>query len=288
MKKYILSASFFCMMNISCCDTDWGSHYVDGVYFYETKEFRQAKVAFTQAIELTKNEKDESHIFIRTNRARTFLQLEEFYKVLEDINEVIDCPVLSKKDLIDALEIRMKAYSALEMHDKFQEDYTWYKSLNPYMPTFEYTEKHIIVRHCEMMKDNDQSFVYGLFIAAGLCVDESNITRFNDMIIIERKDVGLCPCLSDSEKKDNQQMESCHRHCDLAARTASQLAGCIIVVNPQLFGILATIEVMKNECKKCCGKNGGFYMNCIQPIADYMQLIKNRMRRILNLDDGDE
>lgn len=290
MRKYILSASFFCMLNISCCETSWSTHYVEGVHLYQNSDYEKSITKFTEAIQLLKNEKKDAHIFIKINRAKNFLQLGKFYKALEDINEVIDCPYLSRKDLIDALEIRMRVYTALEMHDKFQEDYTWYKSLNPYMPIFEYTEKYIIIRHCEMMKDNDAAFTYGLFIAAGLCLDESKITRFDDTIIIERKNSILCKCpcnLSEEEKKNIQQMESCHSHCNLAARTASQLAGFIIIVNPQLFGILATIEILNNECKKCCGNNGGFYMNCIQPIADYMQLMKNRLRGILNIEKGE-
>lgn len=289
MKKYILSASFFCMLNVSGCESTWSNHYVEGMQFFEKHDYGKAKLAFTQAVELTK--KDDSHIFIKSNRAKTFLRLGEFYKVLEDINEVIDCPTLSTKDLIDALEIRMKAYCALEMHHKFQEDYIWYKSLNPYMPTFEYTEKHVIIRHCEMMKEFDHDFTYGLFIASGICLDESNITKFNDMIIIERKGSSPCPCSlklcskSDDKDKDEQRILNCHKNCDLVAHTASEIAGKLVIGNINMFGMIATIEMLRHECKKCCGQNGGFYMNCIQPIADYCQLVKNKFKDLLNLNE---
>jgi tetratricopeptide (TPR) repeat protein len=276
------------MLNISCCESDWSNHYVDGIQSYQNKEFGKAKLAFTQAIELTKKEKDESHIFIRTNRAKTFLALEEYYKALEDINEVIDCPSLSNKDLIDALEIRMRVYAGLEMHHRFQEDYIWYKSLNPYMPIFEYTNKYIIVRNCEMMKEDDQEFTYGLFVATGLCVDCSKIIRFNDTIVIERKNISTCSCSSECcEKesdilKDKERMENCHKNCDLVAHIASEISGTLIVINPNLFGMMTTIEVIRNGCRKCCGDNGGFYMNCIQPITDYLQMIKNRLKAMLD------
>ncbi len=295
MKRYILSASFFCMLSVSCCENDWSNHYVEGNLFFKNKEYGKAKLAFTQAIELIKKEKDESHIFIRTNRAKVFLQLEEYYKALEDINEVIDCPSITLKDLVDALEVRMRAYAGLEMHHRFQEDYIWYKSINPYMPTVEYTKKYIIIRNCEMMKKEDEEFTYGLFVAAGFCLDESKVKKINDMIIIERKNDEVCACDSsccnkkDEEKEankelDRQRMMNCLQNCDLVAHIACEIAGKLIAMNPNMFGMMTTIEILRNGCKKCCGDNGGFYMNCIQPITDYLQMIKNRIRAALDFN----
>ncbi len=293
MKKFLAASAIFLALDANACD-DWSNHYVKGIQLNQEKQYEKANVEFSAAVNLIKDECDESHIFIRTNRAKNYLQIGEFYKTLEDIHQVIDCPFISNKDLIDALEVRMRAYAALEMHSKFQEDYIWYKSLNPYMPIFEYSEKYIVIRHCEAMKSDDQEIMYGLFIAAGFCVDESKIIRLDDMIVIERKNTGLCHCKTrhptenqtqeekDIEKAKKLKLESCHYHCDIAARTASEMAGKLIQVHPAFFCTLIMVEVLKDTCKDCCGDNGGFYMNCIEPIREYYETIKKKLAQIVH------
>jgi tetratricopeptide (TPR) repeat protein len=290
MKNYLLSASvIFSIMNISACE-DWSHHYVKGAQFYQNKQYEIADIAFSEAVNLTKNEKDESHIFIRINRAKNFLQLDECYKALEDINEVIDCPSLSKKDLINALEIRMRAYAGLEMHSRFNEDYIWYKSVNPNMPIFEYTEKFIVIRHCETMEKNDQEILYGLFVASGLCEDVSKITQLDDLIIIERnnKEGYRCPCgpcnteEMEAENEKKKKLEGCYWHCNIVAGMASEMAGKLIQINPVFFPTLIMIEILNCVCKDCCGDNGGFYMNCIEPIREYYEIIKIKIKQLIN------
>jgi hypothetical protein len=42
------------------------------------------------------------------------------------------------------------------------------------------------------------------------------------------------------------------------------------------------IEILNDVCKDCCGYNGGFYMNCIDPIRKYYEIIKLKVRQLFH------
>ncbi len=299
MRKIFIAIGIACLSlvpkMIFTCEDTWSNHWVNGLKLHENGKYYDATIEFTQAIEMTKNEQDESHIFLRTSRARNFLQLEQFYKALEDIYFVIDCPTISKKNLIDAVEVRMRAYAGLKMINKFEEDYIWYQSLNPFFPVIEYTEKYVIIHNCDSLGATQvqKDLVYGLFIASGFCVDKSKIVHYGDVIIIEREANLDCPCLFkikefgtrahvDVDDMLRRQIEGCKAYCDNSANTALIISGRLIALNPAFAGAVLTIQIIRESCKACCSGNGGFYVTCIQPIVDYYNDMQEKINKILD------
>jgi tetratricopeptide (TPR) repeat protein len=276
------------------CDT-WDIHWVNGLEFVELEKFSEAENEFTKCIKLIENEKSEHHTFVYLERAKLYIHQQLWYKALEDLNIVLDCPVLMKKDRIDALQLRIQTFSMLGNVNKMIEDYTEHASINPYMPKTEFTDKYIILRHCMLMKDTDWEIVEGIWIHMGLCEDREDIQRYgDDIVIIKKKQKCLCACQQqnfilngpgapqgeypgqpkktsgNNDEQLQKQKEGCKYYCERFFTSLTVILNKYVKKIKNFTATLLALEVFRDKCRDCCENNGGFYDSCIKPMQDFV------------------
>lgn len=244
----------------------WLSIWIQATEHCEMGNFTKAEELFSVAIEEMEKVGDLEHPHLYVDRGRLYLLLEKEDKALADLNKAIDSDRISYTEKIRAIVTRIMVRARLGMESECLSDLKLFNESNVNKPTTEITDKYIIIRNapsCECYL----RLLSGYFIQSGICQSEDDITVMKSDIILIKRAVGGCGCVTPEVITPCGPAEDCKAWCDRAAVLAAASCAKIFSKWRCQAACMAAVNELQNWCHGCCN-SGAFYRYCIKPITE--------------------
>lgn len=256
------------------------------VEYCDKKEYEPAKEMFDLAIYSMEESEDLEHPNVYVDRARLNLLLENNELALEDLDKALSNEKITKREKSRAAISRMIARSRLGMDSGVLEDLKLFAENSENKPTFEKTQKNIIIRNvpdCSCYKNLMTCY----FIHSGICLSKNDIQKLKSGIWIVKKNCGcktcddilnsdrLCDACGSIIRAQNtkEKIDSCKGWCDRMAIAGAGWCGkSFKKLLCQTACGWAVYEIQQG-CYWCC-EGDGFYKRCVKPFEDIGRYMK--------------
>lgn len=249
----------------------WSSNWAKAVESCNNKQFLEAEVHFTQAIELMEKEGNLDHPHIHVDRARLYSLLNRNEEALVDLNKAFDIGNLEGDDKLRAVVTRLITYYRLQMFTHAQEEVEVFKSIYS-IPKLEVYKDLVIVRDvpdCDCARQIMKKFISEVF-----CDSEEDVQLLPSGICIAKR---ACDCKCNEKQllvPPPLASTECEWYCDKAAKAEDLFcAGSFKVFKCQAMCVGA-VEFLKEGCYWCC-REGGFYKRCVKPFENIVGAMGN-------------
>lgn len=265
MKKLLLSGlTFFYTLSLTG-QTDWESHWNNGLAYYEEQCYLEASKEFDQAINMMSDQELQEFPFVLSDRAENDFFLGNDLRVLEDTEKALNSNNLTDYERLNCGIKRIAILSRQGEDEAASEEYKKYIIGCPLFPKYSFSNEKIIIRNipdCECYKNLSKQLMLSQF-----STKESDIQDFgNTRIINISKDLICLPC-KESQMRNQKQVQGCCNTCNKLAIASASVCGCISVpFGPITCGVCRTaclifVEEIRQLCEWCC-QNGGLGGKC--------------------------
>lgn len=242
-------------------EISWEDRWASGVAVCSDKNFAQAIIDFTDAINMLEAANNSDYPFVYVDRGKVSLLLNDYYAAITDFETALSSPALSIKDQVRALTGEAIAFSRMGMADQMLSKLDALKAADPQFPKVEILEHYVIIRNLPKSKGYRQALKC-LLIHSNLCESVKDIVIYpSDTLIAVKKCHCGCECC---DIRDAQV-----QHCDQCG-LALQFGDSISTQQNTDDWTIAAMTWVTAEPKRLGAELGGLYaVDFIRQISQY-------------------